>query len=102
MADFEELSFVIPGYTPETMPLNRLIEYLQQVALVLGEPESLHLVDIQDGSVTPVLHAPKAVALKAKDRARRVRQGDGTRKQIDAYNRIRRMIRRDAPLLDRP
>src|SRR4051794_32365465 len=84
------------------MPLNRLIEYLQQMALVLGEPESLHLVGIQDGSVAPILHAPRAVALQAKDRARRVRQGEGTRKQLDAYNRIRRMLRRDAPLLDKP
>jgi len=102
MADFEELSFVIPGYTPETIPLGRLIEYLQQMAVVLGDPESLHLVAVTEGSVTPVLHAPKAVALEARDRARRVQVGDGTRKQIDAYNRIRRMVRRDAPRLSKP
>ena len=102
MADFEELSFVIPGYTPETMPLGRLIEYLQQMTLILGDPESLHLVAIKDGSVEPILHAPKAVALQAKDRARRISTGDGTRKQIDAYNKVRRMLRRDAPRIDRP
>lgn len=102
MADFEELSFVIPGYTPETMPLGRLIEYLQQMAVILGDPESLHLVDIREGSVAPVLHAPKAVALQAKERARRISRGDGTRKQVDAYNRVRRMLRRDTPAIDRP
>lgn len=102
MADFEELSFVIPGYTPETMPLGRLIEYLQQMAVILGDPESLHLVEIREGSVAPVLHAPKAVALHAKERARRISRGDGTRKQVDAYNRVRRMLRRDTPASDRP
>jgi hypothetical protein len=96
MADFEELSFVIPGYSPETIPLTRLIEYLQQMAVVLGDPENLHLVAIKEGSVSPVLHAPKAVALEARDRAGRIQRGDGTRKQVDAYNRIRRMVRRDA------
>jgi hypothetical protein len=96
MADFEELSFVIPGYTPETMPLDRLIEYLQQMAVVLGDPKNLHLIEIRKSSVAPVLHAPKETALEARDRARRVQSGDGTKRQIEAYNRIRRMVRRDA------
>ena len=96
MADFEELSFVIPGYTPETMPLGRLIEYLQQMAVVLGDPTNLHLVEIRHSSVAPVLHAPKAIALEARERASRVPRGDGTKRQVDAYNRIRRMVRRDA------
>lgn len=96
MGDFEELSFVIPGYTPETMPLDRLIEYLQQMAVVLGDPTNLHLVEIRQSSVSPVLHAPKATALEARDRALRVQRGDGTKRQFDAYNRIRRMVRRDA------
>lgn len=96
MADFEELSFVIPGHTPETMPLNRLIEYLQQMSVVLGDPENLHLVAIKESSVAPTFHVPKAVALQARERASRVQRGDGTKKQVDAYNRIRRMLRRDA------
>lgn len=96
MADFEELSFVIPGYTPDTMPLNRLIEYLQQMSVVLGDPENLHLIEIRQGSCAPTFHVPKAVALEAHDRAGRVSRGDGTKKQVDAYNRVSRMLRRDA------
>ncbi|MCA8893888.1 MAG: hypothetical protein KDJ20_00665 [Hyphomicrobiales bacterium] len=96
MAEYEELSFIIPGYTPETMPLNRLIEYLQQMAVVLGDPENLHLVEIRESSVAPVLHAPRATALEARERASRVQRGDGTKRQVEAYNRIRRMVRRDA------
>lgn len=96
MVDFEELSFVIPGYTPDTMPLDRLIEYLQQMAVVLGDPTNLHLVEIRQSSVAPVLRAPKATALEARERASRMQRGDGTKRQVDAYNRIRRMVRRDA------
>jgi hypothetical protein len=102
MADFDELCFVIPGYTPETIPLGRLIEYLQQMAVVLGDPENLHLVEIREGSVSPVLHAPKAVAIEARERAGRLQKGDGTQKQVDAYNRIRRMVRRDARDASKP
>ena len=96
MADFEELSFVIPGYTPETIPLNRLIEYLQQMSAVLGEPENMHLIAVKPGSAAPTFHVPKSAALEVRDRAHRVQRGDGTKKQVDAYNRIRRMLRRDS------
>jgi len=95
MADFEELSFVIPGHTPETMPLNRLLDYLQQVAAILGDPEKLHLVQVREGSCEPVLHTDTATALAAKERAARVERGDGTKRQIDGLNNVRRMLRED-------
>jgi hypothetical protein len=95
MADFEELSFVIPGHTPETMPLNRLLDYLQQVTAVLGDPEKLHLVEVRKGSCEPVLHTDTATALAVKERAARVERGDGTKRQIDGFNNIRRMLRED-------
>lgn len=96
MADFEELSFVIPGYTPETIPLTRLIEYLQQMSVVLGDPGNLHLIEIRHGSVEPTFHVPRTVALEAKDRASKVQRGDGTKRQVEAFQRVQRMVRRDA------
>jgi hypothetical protein len=96
MSDFEDISFVIPGYTPETMPLNRLIDYLQQMAVVLGDPENLHLIEIRKSSTAPVLRTPIATAIAAGDRARRIQRGEGTRRQTGAYNRIRHMLRQDA------
>lgn len=95
MADFEELSFVIPGYTPDTMPLNRLLDYLQQISLVLGSPEKLHLVAVRESSCAPVFHTDIATALAVKERAHRVQRGDGTKRQIDSLNQIRRMLRED-------
>lgn len=95
MADFEELTFVIPGHTPETMPLNRLLEYLQQMAAVLGDPEKLHLVEIREGSCEPVLHTDRETALTVRERAAKVARGDGTKRQVDGLNNIRRMLRHD-------
>lgn len=95
MADFEELSFVIPGHTPETMPLNRLLEYLQQVSLVLGESEKLHLVEVRESSCAPVFRVDHETALRARANAQRIKRGDGTRRQVDAFNNVRRMLRRD-------
>jgi hypothetical protein len=101
MADFEEISFVIPGHTPDTMPLNRLLEYLHEMSVVLDEPEKLHLVAIKESSCAPVFHTDTETALRVKENAERVQRGDGTKKQVDAYNGVRRMLRRDG-IWDRP
>lgn len=95
MADFEELSFVIPGHTPETMPLNRLLDYLQQITLILGSPEKLHLVAIRESSCAPVFHTDIGTSLAVRERAQRVQRGDGTKRQVDSFNQIRRMLRED-------
>lgn len=95
MSDFEEISFVIPGHSPETIPLDRLIEYLQQMVTVLGDPNNLHLVEIRQSSVSPVLHTSKKDALELRERAMQVQRGQGTPKQNKAYNTIRRMVRCD-------
>ena len=95
MTDFDELEFVIPAYTPETMPLNRLLEYLEQIADVLGVANDMHLVRIDPSSTKPVfrMHAP--MAERARAAAAAVRIGQGTNRQRDAYGRIRCMVRQD-------
>lgn len=95
MADFERFEFVVPGYTPETMPLDRLIEYLTQLTIILGNPSDLHLVDIQKSSTKPVLIMPHHAAVKAKHRARETWEGGGSIRQRQAYQRIRRMVSDD-------
>ena len=62
MSDFEKFSFVIPAYSPETMPLDRLIEYLQQIALIIGDPNNIHLVEIKKSSTAPVFLVQKRIA----------------------------------------
>jgi hypothetical protein len=95
MADFEHFEFVIPGYTPETMPLDRLIEYLTQLTIILGNPSDLHLVDIQKSSTKPVIVMPHHAAVKARHRARETWEGGGSIRQRGAYQRLRRMVTDD-------
>ena len=95
MADFEELEFVIPAYTPETMPLDRLLQYLQQIGEVVGATSDMHLVRIDASSTKPVFHIPAPVAAEARERIAAVRSGNGTQVQRTAFDRIRRMVRRD-------
>lgn len=102
MGDFEELRFVIPAYSPETMPLGRLIEYLQQIATIIGDPNSIHLVDIEKSSTAPVFLVQKRIALEARVISAKVERGEGTREQARAFRRIGTMLHRDARDAGRP
>lgn len=95
MADFERFEFSVPGYTPETMPLDRLIEYLNQLMTILGNPSDLHLVDIETGSTRPVLLARHDIARKVRGRAREVWSGGGPARAQMAFKRVRRMVAED-------
>ena len=102
MVDYEEISFAIPGYKPKTIPLDRLIEYLQQITVVLGDPENIHLTKIKEGSVEPVFYMPTPVAAVVNEQALQILQGNGTKKQLDAFSKIQKMVRRDSKDLAKP
>jgi hypothetical protein len=95
VADLERFEFTVPGYTPDTMPLDRLIEYLEQLTVVLGEASELHLVGIEKSSTRPVLVMRHDVATRARARASEVRQGGGSARRRNAYDRIRHMVSED-------
>jgi hypothetical protein len=97
MVAFEEFTFVIPGYTPETIPLARLMEYLKELIAVLGDPKDVHLAAINPGSVSPILHISPREALSVRDRVQRFRCGKGSARQRSAAGKIANMLRQDAP-----
>ncbi len=101
MAAFEKIFFVIPVHTPETMPLNRLLEYLQQIALVIGHPEKLHLMQILEGSCEPVFYTDVSTSLAVQATAQRLQRGEGNKRQFDGLNQLRRMLREDG-VSDKP
>ncbi len=57
-----EYRFTIDAFTPDTLPMSRLAEYMANLARLLGEVECVHFVSLEGGS-TAVVHSvePKAV-----------------------------------------
>lgn len=95
MADLERFEFTVPGYTPDTMPLNRLLEYLNNLSIVLGEASELHLVGIETSSTRPVLMMRHDVATRARARASEARQGRASNRRRDAFEAIRKLVSED-------
>ena len=106
MAEYEEIKLVIPVHTPETMPLGRLVEYLQEIAAVMGDvAQDMHLVRLVKSSTKPVFRMAAGPAQRAREQTAAVRTGRGNQQQRNAFNNVRRMVREDggrpAKLIDR-
>src|SRR5262249_53008874 len=52
---FREYQFQIDAYTPETFPMKRLSEYLQDLAVLFGETEHVHFDRLKAGTTRAVI-----------------------------------------------
>lgn len=90
-----EIRMHIPGHLPETLPLERLLAYLDALTELLEPARALHLVRIEEGSAVPVFRARPQVARDLRDGWARVRRGEATQKQQQARGRLMRLVRED-------
>lgn len=93
--DAQDFRFRIGAYSPDSMPMARLADYLRELATLLGEPAAVHLVSLEAGS-TVVVHRvdPEAVP-KVRERATAVAHRRGHRDAMRAYRTINNMLRHD-------
>lgn len=90
-----EYRFKIDAFTPDTLPLARLAQYLARLADILGEPKYVHLVGIEEGSVE-LVHAVDADAnTNVRARVEAVGKGQGPRDAQTAYLSVNEYLRED-------
>ena len=87
--------FKIDAYTPTTMPMARLAEYLADLAMLLGEQPNVHLVGIEESSTVPVLRVDYEADPKILERVDRVRRGDGAPEAMAALRHLNHRLRED-------
>jgi hypothetical protein len=90
-----EYRFKIEAYSPDTMPLLRLTEYLHELALLFGNTDSVHLVRVEKGSTMPLLLVRKEAEIKIRERLQLVRQKDGPAEAMKAMRQINEKLRED-------
>ena len=67
-----EYRFEIDAFTPETIPLSRLSQYLADVARMMGQETNVHLARIDKGSTVPVIWVDWEAEPKVRERLREV------------------------------
>jgi len=90
-----EYRFKIDAYTPATMPMARLAEYMRELADVLGEPSAVHFDRLKAGSTVLVSKVDYEAVPKVRARANAVRRGEAPREAQRAYKNINRLLRED-------
>ncbi len=91
----EVLEFVIDAFTPDTLPMGRLGEYLVQLSTLLGHKERVHFVEVKEGSATLVHEVEPPAYPKVRDRVHAVRSLDAPGEAIKAFETLEHMLRAD-------
>jgi len=87
-----EYRFKIDAFSPETMPLLVLTEYLRDVAEMLGEQKNLHLIGIEKSSTCPVLLIDRNAESKIRKRVKEIESGSAPPKAMEAFGRVNRRL----------
>ena len=90
-----EYRFKIEAFTPETMPMARLAEYLRDLSTLLGQDKSVHLIRVEDGSTVPVMLVEWEAEPKVLERLRAVRHKDAPAEVLKAAQDIDRRLAED-------
>ena len=93
----EEYEFQIDAFSPATIPMARLAQYLAELAALLGQPERVHFEKLKKGSVRLVARVEHEAIPKVRMRSRRQATlrlprtcADHTRKLMTCFGAITR------------
>jgi hypothetical protein len=90
-----EYRFRIDAYTPDTIPMSRLAEYMAELSRLLGERNAVHFRRLLRGSCVLVQRIDREAVPKVRERMIRVRAGDAPTDATRAYNTINKFLRDD-------
>lgn len=88
-------AFRIGAWTPATLPLSRLNAYLDELIVLFGHADHVHLTCIAPGSAVPKFAVDYAWAPKVRDRLQCANRLDAPSDVRRARDRINRLLRDD-------
>ena len=81
--------FVIAeAFTPETLPMARLAEYMADMAALLGEAANVHFVRVEAGSTVLVQDVAHEAHPKVRDRVHAIKHREATIEATRAYDAL--------------
>lgn len=88
----KERRFKIDVFTPETLPMERLAEYMLEFAKLLGEPERVHFVDVEAGCVVLRARIEDVALPKVERRLAEASRGRGDPVAVKALRDLDEML----------
>ena len=94
-ANYKKLTLKIDGFTPYTLPIGRLAEYLKDLAAILGAQTDAHFIEVGDGSAELRHAVPEREYTTVHGRIVGAQRGDGPEDAIRGYRDLRAKLRQD-------
>lgn len=90
-----EYVFSIDAFTPDTLPMARLAEYLNALAKMLGNTDHIHFVRLDEGSAMLVHKVDAVDAPKVEARLNNVRLGSAPKEALAARKLLNDLLAND-------
>jgi hypothetical protein len=87
--------FKIDAYTPQSIPMARLAEYMAELAAMLGHEENVHFVKLQSGSTILVNEIEREAFPKVRERVHLVRANEAPPGALKAYRKLNDLLMHD-------
>lgn len=91
----EEYEFNIDAYTPSSIPMARLAEYLTALAALFGNTDSVHFTKLKKGSLIAVARVTHEAIPKVRVRLQNARDPNAPNDVSRTYKKINEMLRAD-------
>ena len=88
-------TFYIDAFTPETIPMARLAQYMQNLAAMLGHDTAVHFDTLKPGSTQLVTKIDHEDVPKVATHLAQVKRGDGTPEATKAQAELDRLLAED-------
>ena len=83
------------AFTPSTIPMARLAEYMSKIAAMLGNQEKVHFVRLESGSTALVNEVEHEAFPKVQERVKAIRANEGPDLGQKAFREINTLLARD-------
>lgn len=87
--------FKIDTYSPDTMPMARLAQYMTELSNLLGEQKSVHFARLEKGSTVIVHKVEREAVPKVRERAAAVIRNEAVPEALRAYRAVNKLLRED-------
>lgn len=91
----EEYEFYIDAYTPSTIPMARLAQYMTELAALFGYADSVHFTRLRKGSLGVVARVAHEAVPKVRVRIQNARDPHAPNEVRRPYKKIDEMLRSD-------
>lgn len=95
MPKLKELRFKIDGFTPLTLPMSRLADYLKDLSTLLGSEQFVHFIKVSKGSAALVHVIDEPQVPKVKERLMLAKSSNPPADVLRAYTALNEKLKAD-------